>query len=203
MLCVKRLVVLSSLLNLQIRTSASNPWFDRELIPSGRIEADKPVLVTRSNGRPFSTARKIVFARCCRMTAVGPRYPSFEILIKTSAPSLVSRLRNPWIRRLDADEDSGAMITDRHQCVLVARREVTHDCCYQRASQPLRERHIFAKRHQANLIILRDQPTLFIYEQRRIVGALIRRWFERVEDERSVILTSELCDELLKCLSPA
>ena len=50
------------------------------------IDAEIPLLVIRSTGRPFSTARKIAFARCCRMTAVGPRYPSFEILIKKSAP---------------------------------------------------------------------------------------------------------------------
>ena len=43
------------------------------IVKSYPMSADKPVLVTRSIVVLFSTARKITFARCCRITAVGPR----------------------------------------------------------------------------------------------------------------------------------
>ena len=47
--------------------------YNQDMTDDALICADNPVLVMRSNGRPFSTARKIAFARCCRITAVGPR----------------------------------------------------------------------------------------------------------------------------------
>ena len=43
--------------------------------------------------------------------------------------------RDPWIRRLDADEDTGFAITERHQRVVAARSELTDDSTYQRRSR--------------------------------------------------------------------
>ena len=66
-----------------------------------------------------------------------------------------------WISRLDANENSGAHVPHRHQPVVRAGREVADYRSYQtRSRHPVRQRNIFAKRQQANLIILSDEATL-------------------------------------------
>src|SRR6185503_8133888 len=75
---------------VQVRVAGENPVVWSHTQPLASIYALMPLFVTRIRGRLFSTARKIALERCCRITGVGPRYPSFEILISTAAPSFVN-----------------------------------------------------------------------------------------------------------------
>src|SRR2546421_1076101 len=105
--------------------------------------------------------------------------------------------RDVRVRRFETDENSGArrrlrLTAERHQRVALARREVADDAAHRvRAGHPTRQRHVLAERHQANLIILRGHAALFIYEHRRVIPAPILRRFERVEEERRVLLSDE------------
>ena len=100
--------------------------------------------------------------------------------------------RDRRVCRLDANENSRAYRPDLHQAVVRPRCKLTDYSSYQtRSRQPLRQRNIFAKRQQANLIILSDEPTLFIYEDRRVVNAAARRDFLGIEQQRSVVCLSE------------
>src|SRR6185503_6833471 len=88
--------------------------------------------------------------------------------------------RNRWIGRLDADENAGAQISQRHQTIVGAGSKITNDCPYQtRARHPFRQRNILAKWQQANLIILSNELTLFIYEHGGIVNAVVGSYFLR------------------------
>src|SRR6266550_3552022 len=86
--------------------------------------------------------------------------------------------RDRWIGRLDTDENTRSQISHRHQRIVRASGEITDDCSYQtRTRNPIRQRNILAKGQQANLIILSNKLTLFIYEHGGIVNAVIGRSF--------------------------
>src|SRR6185436_1914012 len=93
-----------------------------------------------------------------------------------------------WIRRLDANENPGASLSNRHQAIIGAGGKVADNSSYQtRSRQPRWKRNIFTKRQQANLIILRHHATLLIYEQRRVKQPVIRGCLLRVKEHRCVM----------------
>jgi hypothetical protein len=107
-------------------------------------------------------------------------------------------LSDGWISGLNTNEYSSAMISNRHQRVLIACGEVSYESRYQRTSQPVWERNIFAERQQPNLIILSDLSTVFIYQHCGVKSAIVWCRFEWIQQQRSVVLLCKLLDDLLK-----
>src|SRR5713226_4988196 len=92
------------------------------------------------------------------------------------------------MRGLDANKNPGAQVAEGHQRVLTAGRKIADDSTYRTcARNPLGQRHVLAKRHQADFIILRHNSTLFIYEDGRIMFAAVWGGLERVKQHSGVI----------------
>src|SRR5713101_10199441 len=90
--------------------------------------------------------------------------------------------RDSGMRGLDANKNPGAQVAEGHQRVLTAGRKIADDSTYRTcARNPLGQRHVLAKWHQADFIILRDNSTLFIYEDGGIMFATIPSWLKRIE----------------------
>src|SRR5437762_5984540 len=102
------------------------------------------------------------------------------------------------MRGLDANKNPGAQVAEGHQRVLTAGRKIADDSTYRTcARNPLGQRHVLAKWHQADLIILRQFLTLLIYEDHRIMFAAVWGRLERVEQDGNVVCPGKAGD----CLS--
>ena len=140
-------------------TDQFHPEQSRQLaliVPSGLIAALIPLLVNPARAVVrFQQRERTAFARCCLITAVG-KISIVRNVYKKVGAFIRQVLSNGWISGLNTNEDSSAMISNRHQRVLIACGEVSYESRYQRTSQPVWERTYSAERQQPNLIILRD-----------------------------------------------
>src|SRR5713226_3049134 len=110
-------------------------------------------------------------------------------------PFVHKRPRDSRMRGLDANKNPGAQVAEGHQRVRTAGRKIADDSTYRTcARKPVGQRHVLAKRHQADFIILRHNSTLFIYQDRRIVFAGVWGWLEGIEQHGGVIGSSERRD---------
>src|SRR5471032_1920492 len=98
------------------------------------------------------------------------------------------RPRDSGMRGFDANKNPGAQVAEGHQRVLTPGRKIADDSSYRTcARNPLGQRYVLAKWHQADFIILRHNSTLFIYEDGRIMFAAVWGGLKRVEQHRRVI----------------
>src|SRR6266404_598044 len=92
------------------------------------------------------------------------------------------------MRGLDANKNPGAQVAEGHQRVPTAGRKIADDSTYRTcARNPLGQRHVLAKWHQADFIILRQFLALLIYENRRIMFTAVWGRLKRVKQHSGVI----------------
>src|SRR6185369_5489535 len=100
----------------------------------GYLRRQATVRNTKHRSTVFDRAkdriREMLSHHGCRPEIPVVRYIDQHVRSIMSEPP-----RDPRIRRLDADEDTGFAITERHQRVVAARSELTDDSTYQRRSR--------------------------------------------------------------------
>src|SRR6476469_450353 len=84
----------------------------------------------------------------------------------------------------DTNKNPDAKSAEGHQRIRTAWRKLADDSAYRsRTRYPMGQRHILAKRHQADFIILGDDSTLFIYHYGGIMFGVVQTGLKRIQQD--------------------